>query len=332
VVAEPGVLIVSVTPNSPAATAGLKRGDIVLKVDDQPVNQAAELAAAIQAAQVGDLLTLTVQRGDAQQEFTLTVGERRGAAYVGVVPYGPLLSGGREGPQMWQAPLPPAAPGHKFAFSQTVGAHIIAVLPESPAAEAGLVKGDLIVEVDGDVLTPAVTVPSLLEQYKPGDQITLQVQSKANDVLTKTVTITLGEHPQEPDRAYLGVRLAPQIIFHMENRKFAPGSEQGKPGPGRRFRFMRPYSRPLPPFMPMLPYHYWFGHPGYGMEWCQPAPGDMLFMQPVPPPMFEGAPGEFAAPEVEIDTFEFIPGNDPGAPPDVLLESMPSWGKEGPEI
>src|SRR5687768_7760150 len=56
---EPGVLIVSVQDDSPAATAGLHRGDIVLEVDGAPVNSPEELQAALMVLNPGDEVTLT---------------------------------------------------------------------------------------------------------------------------------------------------------------------------------------------------------------------------------------------------------------------------------
>lgn len=331
VAAEPGVLVRSVTPDSPAAKAGLKRGDIILKVAAQPVNQAAELAALIRAAQAGDKLTLTVQHGDEQQAVTLTVGDRNGAAYIGIVPDGALLPGAAAGPR-WQPAPPPPVLDHKFAISQSLGVRVITVLPASPAADAGLVAGDVIVGVDGEALAPALELPALIAQYQPGDQIVLQVQPEASAALTKTVTVTLGENPAKPERAYLGVRLAPQVDFAVEAIEVGPGAQPSQPVPGRRFRFSAPHLRFLPPVMPMPPYEgYGFGPLG-GLAWCQPLPGDMLLMQPPLPPLFDSVPGELVAPEVELHSFELVPPGAPAAGSDELLMPPPNWTEEGPEL
>lgn len=329
---EPGVLLVSVTPGSPAAKAGLKRGDIVLKVADKAVNQAAELAATIRAAQAGDKLTLTVQRGDEERELTLTVGERQGRPYAGVIPYGPTLSAPGGKVHLGETPLGQAIPGPNFTFSQTVGARIISVAPSSPAAAAGLVAGESIVGVAGEPLSSGMALAPLLQQYAPGDQVVLEVQSNASTASSKAITVTLGQHPSEPAQPYLGVRVVPQLFVQAENLQPFPGRQHGRPFAGRpHFYFMQPYPHAYPPFMPMTPFG-WFGEPGFGMNWWQPAPPEMFFARPVPPPMFEGSQGGLWTPGVEIENFEFAPGHEPGFPPDVLIESAPGWSEEGPEI
>ena len=66
---EPGLLIVSVEPASPAAKAGLVRGDIVLKIDGKPVNKLAEVKALMNEVKAGDSVVVTVQHGDATRDL-----------------------------------------------------------------------------------------------------------------------------------------------------------------------------------------------------------------------------------------------------------------------
>jgi S1-C subfamily serine protease len=58
-----GVLITKVAPNSPAETAGVEPGDIVLGANQQPVKTPQELLAIVQASK-GKPLLLQIRRGD----------------------------------------------------------------------------------------------------------------------------------------------------------------------------------------------------------------------------------------------------------------------------
>lgn len=71
---ESGVVILEVVANSPAEKAGLKRGDVLLKVNDTAVKTADEAVKAVKAAKSGDTLTLTIVRGDAEQTIKVTAG------------------------------------------------------------------------------------------------------------------------------------------------------------------------------------------------------------------------------------------------------------------
>ena len=62
VVADQGVLIVRVLPDSPAARAGLQQGDVILKINNQPVTKTAEVQQLVENTQVGSQLQMEVQR------------------------------------------------------------------------------------------------------------------------------------------------------------------------------------------------------------------------------------------------------------------------------
>ena len=62
-----GALIVQVGADSAAATAGLKPGDVVTAVDDQPMVRAGDLSGRISMATPGDTVRLTVWRDKASR-------------------------------------------------------------------------------------------------------------------------------------------------------------------------------------------------------------------------------------------------------------------------
>ena len=66
-----GALVQRVLPESPAETAGLKRGDLVVRIADQPVLNPSALLQAVEHAEVGQPLALKVVRG--QKELQLSI-------------------------------------------------------------------------------------------------------------------------------------------------------------------------------------------------------------------------------------------------------------------
>jgi serine protease Do len=61
--ADQGVLIVAVTPDGPAATAGLRRNDIILEANRQPLKSVDQLVSVIGKLKPGQVVVLRVQRG-----------------------------------------------------------------------------------------------------------------------------------------------------------------------------------------------------------------------------------------------------------------------------
>lgn len=70
-----GVLVVRVLPDSPAAAAGLRRGDAIVQIDGQSVTTAEQLQSIVDNSRVGQPLQVKVQRGNQTQQLTVRTGE-----------------------------------------------------------------------------------------------------------------------------------------------------------------------------------------------------------------------------------------------------------------
>jgi serine protease Do len=183
---EEGVLIASVVPDGPADQAGVKRGDILLKIDGQVVNQPSELQNYLAGLKSGDQVTLDVRHGDEERPLTATLGEQNGRAYLGVG----LCGSGQ--------------PVTRSLLTATPGALITQVVAGSPAEQAGLQAGDVITAVDGQQLSTDTGLADLIGEHKPGDSVTLDVSGP--DQQSRQVTVKLGEKPDQSGSAYLGVQ------------------------------------------------------------------------------------------------------------------------------
>jgi S1-C subfamily serine protease len=197
---DEGVLISHVEEDSAAAKAGLERGDILLKVGDDAVNSFSDLWGAIKRYDPGDKLEMTVLHGDDLRTLTATLDERDDDPFLGVstcdVPFAGEVMIDR-GP---------------FEFERDIeihlgtGALVTHVFDDSPAEEAGIKAGDLILSVDGEEISSETDLADLIHAQEPGDRVTLEI-SRGKDEMT--VEVELGENPDVSGQTYLGVSYQP---------------------------------------------------------------------------------------------------------------------------
>ncbi|MFP3359263.1 PDZ domain-containing protein, partial [Planococcus sp. SIMBA_143] len=76
---ESGVVLMGIAPNSPASEAGLKEGDVVVKLDDTEVKDSAALRKYLYSnKEVGDKMEVTFYRDGQQQTVTMTLANQNG--------------------------------------------------------------------------------------------------------------------------------------------------------------------------------------------------------------------------------------------------------------
>ncbi|HEY9763266.1 MAG TPA: HhoA/HhoB/HtrA family serine endopeptidase [Trichocoleus sp.] len=70
-----GVIVVRVMPDTPAAAAGLRRGDVILEIDGEAIKTADQLQSKVDNSRVGQTLRVKVQRGNQAQTISVRTAE-----------------------------------------------------------------------------------------------------------------------------------------------------------------------------------------------------------------------------------------------------------------
>jgi serine protease Do len=170
-----GVLLEDITPDSPAAKAGLKVGDVVTSVGGKPVTNVRQFSLDLLEYKVAQSAPITVLRGSKQLSFNVKLEERADdpqrfadlvtgpdnlVPRIGVV--GISLNG-----QLRQLLPDLRIPGGVVVAAKTPTA---ALLGDGPQ------PGDVIHSVNGQPVEDVTSLRQKLAEVKPGDPVVLQIE------------------------------------------------------------------------------------------------------------------------------------------------------------
>ncbi|MFP3866716.1 MAG: DegQ family serine endoprotease [Desulfobacteraceae bacterium] len=138
-----GALVAEVNPGSPAAQAGIQRGDIIVEYNGQKINEMHELPRLVASTPPGTKATVKIIRQGKEKTIPVTIGELKDEqqarepkekipkSELGMVvqELNPLLA-------------------QQFRLHESTGVVVLEVERGGPAAEAGVRPGDLVMEIN----------------------------------------------------------------------------------------------------------------------------------------------------------------------------------------
>lgn len=175
-----GAVVQDFGDNSPAADAGMKRGDVIVAVDGRSVERVGQLQRIIASYEPGDVATIKVIRFGKELALDVRLAEqtvpqpeptvasatpRPGNRLIGVQ----VQNVDRESAEQWGFRSP----------GELKGVLVVDVLRFGPAFNAGLGRGYLIQSVNGQRITDVASFDQALAEIKPGDLITVEAVGAA---------------------------------------------------------------------------------------------------------------------------------------------------------
>jgi S1-C subfamily serine protease len=148
--ANGAVKVAGVMPNSPAAEAGIRPADRILAINEEPVATSSDVIYLVGSMPPGRKVTIRIDRGGLQGALRATLLSRREVNQRAAL--GVTLSRGTAG-----------------------SVRVLAVVPNSPAAKAGVKMGDRITAVNDEPVAGYKDVIRLLGDDQPGDRVRLKV-------------------------------------------------------------------------------------------------------------------------------------------------------------
>jgi serine protease Do len=173
-----GALVAKVEPDSAAAQAGVKVGDVILKFNENPIVDAGQLSARVGSAAPGDKASLEIWRDGKAMTLNVTIGSAGSVEVAGT-------AGADAAPQTRLGlALRPMNPDERQQAGVSGG--LVVEEAQGRAAEAGIQPGDVVLSVDG---TPVQSVAQLRKMVQEHDkQVALLIQ-RGNSRLFVPVTL-----------------------------------------------------------------------------------------------------------------------------------------------
>jgi serine protease Do len=184
---DKGVLVSAVTPNDPADKAGIKAGDIIVEFNGKPIEELGSLPRTVAVTPKGTRVKVKLLRDGKPVTLNVTVGERKEDALAGVQDKEPVTEE-RLGISV-QIITPERA--RQFGLAEDARGIIVSSIEgSSPAAMAGLKRGDVIKEINRAKIKNLDDYKEAIGAWKAGNSLLLLVQ-RGKGIFY--VTIRIGE-------------------------------------------------------------------------------------------------------------------------------------------
>jgi serine protease Do len=229
-----GVGITQVVQGSPAEKAGLKKDDVILRLDGENITSVRKLNRLVSEIAPDQSVRVTVSRNGAEQELTATVGKRNNFGFAQDL----FSKNGKTfklEPKTWKFEYPNIdrfelgdhdfgdltmilANGRRLGvstmqlnkqlaeyFGVAKGVLVTAVSEDGPAAKAGVRAGDVITAIDGEEVDSPGDLSRVANNKKDGDVTLTIIRNKSPQTIR--VTPRQGGFSTAPGRPQMGRRI-----------------------------------------------------------------------------------------------------------------------------
>ncbi len=161
--------------DGPAAASGLKVGDVIVEFDGRPVRESNELPLMVAREPIGKQVTVKVLRDKETKEFTVTIAELKDEEVA--------AAGKNDGEKLGltvQTLTPEIA--QNLGVPELKGVVVTAVESGSSAEDAGLRRGDIILEVNRQAIEDVDDYRKALRASEKGKNVLLLVRRGDNTI------------------------------------------------------------------------------------------------------------------------------------------------------
>jgi membrane-associated protease RseP (regulator of RpoE activity) len=200
-----GVGITRIAKDSPAEKAGLRKDDVILRIDGENVTSVRKLNRVVSEIAPDQTVRVAISRTGAEQELTATMGRRKENSFQNFLGDSRLF-GDHPGNWEWEGPSINtdgpwtfAMGGNRrigistteltkqladyFGVSGGSGVLVTNVSDDGPAAKAGLKAGDVITAVDGEPVDASGDISRAINHKKEGEVTLTIIRNKSQQTI-----------------------------------------------------------------------------------------------------------------------------------------------------
>lgn len=213
-----GVGVTQIVKDSPAEKAGLRKDDVILRIDGENITSVRKLNRIVSELSPDQSVKISVSRGGSEQEVTATIGKRSNTSFAGDLLRGEPRVWKWEGmePKEWKFEGPmrdrlfennagdltfmlnnsrrigvstmelTKQLADYFGITGGKGVLVTSVTDDGPAAKAGVRAGDVITAVDGEAIDSPGDISRVISRKKEGDVTLTVIRNKAQQTIRVT--------------------------------------------------------------------------------------------------------------------------------------------------
>jgi serine protease Do len=174
-----GAFVEFVEPGKPAGKAGIRPGDTIVRVDGVPVKETRDLIGYVSGKAPGTKVRLAVIRDGKETPVSVTLAERDSEIGGGEDGSGEASDDSRDKIGIRITELTPQLRQMQRIDSSIEGLLVVSVKEVSPAADAGIVEGDVITEANGKKIGSADEFGKIIAAARKGEYLRLYVYRPA---------------------------------------------------------------------------------------------------------------------------------------------------------
>jgi serine protease Do len=162
-----GVLVSDVIPGDPADKAGIKPRDIITEINGEKVESSRSLLKIVAGIGVGEIAKVKVLRDGREKTFGVEIAKRLDDKIASAKD---SLKGGADEIGIRVANITPEM-SRRFNITETEGVIVVDINPDGKAADAGIIQGDIIKEINRQTVKSLKDYTEALGKIKKGESI-----------------------------------------------------------------------------------------------------------------------------------------------------------------